>query len=156
MPVFTAENKQDFYGILNSSIDITVNVFSNPKYSEMVIQNKNGIRVTADGMNVKILEEHTFINDIVYKSNVKVKGYKITMQIPNLKVNQIQKYTFLIKNEFGQRYYNISVYLGSKFHGKKSSVYSTCSIVHFIKFHITIYNKLKVQLSSDIDFLKYN
>lgn len=117
MPVFTAENKQDFYGILNSSIDITVNVFSNPKYSEMVIQNKNGIRVTADGMNVKILEEHTFINDIVYKSNVKVKGYKITMQIPNLKVNQIQKYTFLIKNEFGQRYYNISVYVGSKFHG---------------------------------------
>ncbi|CAG2251400.1 unnamed protein product [Mytilus edulis] len=43
MPVFTAENKQDFYGILNSSIDITVNVFSNPKYSEMVIQNKNGV-----------------------------------------------------------------------------------------------------------------
>lgn len=115
MPVFTAENKPTFYGILNASIDITVNVFSHPKYSELLIQNHNGIRVSADGEKVKILEEHTYIDDIIYNSIVKVKGYKITIKIANLRPDQIQKYTFTVKNEFGERQYNISVETESKY-----------------------------------------
>lgn len=115
MPVFTADNKPVFYGILNASIAITVNVFSRPKYSEFLIQNQNGIRVPADVTNVKILEEHSYINDIIYNSKVKVKGYKITMKIASLTPDQIQKYTFTIKNEFGERQYNISVNTESKY-----------------------------------------
>ncbi|CAC5399799.1 unnamed protein product [Mytilus coruscus] len=112
-PIFVEDNSRFFYGIIHESVDIIINIFSNPKYSDLFIHNQNGEQLTSDESNINIIEEHTFVNDTFYNSNVRVKGYRITMKIAKLRPEMIQNYTLNLRNEFGQNHHEISLIYAS-------------------------------------------
>ncbi|VDI19009.1 Hypothetical predicted protein [Mytilus galloprovincialis] len=112
-PMFVEDNRRFFYGVINESVVIIINIFSNPKYSDIFIQKQNGEQLISDKSNINIIEEHTFVNDTFYNSNVRVKGYRMTVKIAKLRPEMIQNYTLNLQNEFGQNHYDISLFRAS-------------------------------------------
>ncbi|XP_063411497.1 hemicentin-1-like [Mytilus trossulus] len=112
-PMFVEDNRRFFYGVINESVVIIINIFSNPKYSDIFIHKQNGEQLISDNSNIKMIEEHTFVNDTFYNSNVRVKGYRMTVKIAKLRPEMIQNYTLNLQNEFRQNHYDISLFRAS-------------------------------------------
>lgn len=112
--MFVEDNRRFSYGVIKESVEIIINIFSNPKYSDIFIHNQNGEQLISDKSNINIIEEHTFVNDTFYNSNVRVKGYRMTVKIAKLRPEMIQNYTLNSQNEFGQNHYDISLFRASK------------------------------------------
>ncbi|XP_071150186.1 synaptogenesis protein syg-2-like [Mytilus edulis] len=112
-PMFVEDNRRFSYGVIKESVEMIINIFSNPKYSDIFMHKQNGEQLISDKSNFNIIEEHTFVNDTFYNSNVRVKGYRMTVKIAKLRPEMIQKYTLNLQNEFGQNHYDISLFRAS-------------------------------------------
>lgn len=115
IPVFVAENTNVVYGVVNEPAEITVSIFSNPKYSDVIIKNKDGNRLLSNGIGMKLREQHIFVTDVIHTSRVRVKCYRTTFIITTLRSDMVQNYTVFVLNDYGSNRFQTSVLFASKF-----------------------------------------
>ncbi|CAG2219367.1 DSCAM [Mytilus edulis] len=109
IPVFVAENTNVVYGVVNEPAEITVSIFSNPKYSDVIIKNKDGNRLLSNGIGMKLREQHMFVTDVIHTSRVRVKCYRTTFIITTLRSDMVQNYTVFVLNDYGNNRFQTSV-----------------------------------------------
>ncbi|CAC5381085.1 unnamed protein product [Mytilus coruscus] len=107
-PIFVSDNVEEVYGKYLGSISIVVNIFSIPKYTELEVLDGKSQPISF-GSHFRLIEENTSVMDQFLGTEIKVIGYKITVKIERLTNDNIDKYTFKAKNEFGQSMHMISV-----------------------------------------------
>ncbi|CAC5410627.1 unnamed protein product [Mytilus coruscus] len=134
MPVFTAENKQDFYGIL----DITVNVFSHPEYSEMLIQNQNGVPKRPINVSVCTVEDNIIVKWVcnfdggfqqTFFSKVREKSSDdwTTIHVPSMNCSTNSTLLWTLYNQKPHTTYMFLVYsqnkIGKSYRSEEKSVF---------------------------------
>ncbi|OPL33600.1 hypothetical protein AM593_04948, partial [Mytilus galloprovincialis] len=87
---------------------LVVNIFSIPKYTKLEVLDGRSQPITF-GSNFRLIEENTSVMDRFLGTEIKVIGYKITVKIERLTNDNIDTYTFKVKNDFGQSVHMISV-----------------------------------------------
>lgn len=107
-PIFVSDNVDELYGTYLGPISLVVNIFSIPKYTKLEVLDGRSQPITF-GSNFRLIEENTSVMDRFLGTEIKVIGYKITVKIERLTNDNIDTYTFIAKNDFGQSVHRISV-----------------------------------------------
>ncbi|XP_063412199.1 hemicentin-2-like [Mytilus trossulus] len=107
-PIFVSDNVDEVYGTYLGYVFLVVNIFSIPKYTKLEVLDGRSQPITF-GSNFRLIEENTSVMDRFLGTEIKVKGYKITVKIERLANDNIDTYTFKAKNDFGQSVHKISV-----------------------------------------------
>ncbi|VDI14696.1 Hypothetical predicted protein, partial [Mytilus galloprovincialis] len=97
-PVITADNKDKTtqYGKYGNSAEITVNVYSIPKYSKIHWFIGNTQLVSS---RYVIEEEPAKVKDIFYGIEVQLDGYRVTLAISDLQENDFTNYTLRLDHD---------------------------------------------------------
>lgn len=112
-PIFVSDNVDEVYGTYLGPISLVVNIFSIPKYTKLEVLDGRSQPITF-GSNFRLIEENTSVMDRFLGTEIKVIGYKITVKIERLTNDNIDTYTFKVKNDFGQSVHMISVLSAGK------------------------------------------
>ncbi|VDI14607.1 Hypothetical predicted protein, partial [Mytilus galloprovincialis] len=102
-PVFTSDTNERLkqFGEINKDVDIYVNVYSIPKFTNFEWSRDGNPLTTHSSVKYKTSSSPTTVRDTIHGKEVQLESYNVTLTIHNLRKEDFVIYTVTIKNGFG-------------------------------------------------------
>ncbi|XP_076109532.1 neural cell adhesion molecule 1-like [Mytilus galloprovincialis] len=101
-PVFTSDtiDRVKQFGEINKAVAIYVNVYSVPKFTN-VVWTRDGIPIpTQNSAKYQLSSSSSIVQDKIHGKEVQLDGYNVTLTIHDLEANDFANYTVTLKSGF--------------------------------------------------------
>lgn len=112
------------FGEINKDVDIYVNVFSIPKFTNFEWTRDGHPLTTHNSVKYKTSSSPTIVRDTIHGKEVQLEGYNVTLTIHNLRKEDLVIYTVTITNGFGNIIYPIILESSSRYINQEDDLYN--------------------------------
>ncbi|CAC5372541.1 CADM1 [Mytilus coruscus] len=118
-PVFVSQNEHRQYGIPGTKIDLSVFVYSYPKFNNLKVTTRGLFSIEYNYIDI----ENATVIDRFHSNDFRMNGFKITLQGFIIEANDFTSYKFWITNSVGNANFTVDLIDAEKQSGRPLNIY---------------------------------
>ncbi|XP_052080663.1 uncharacterized protein LOC127718650 [Mytilus californianus] len=111
-PIVLDSTQKIFYGIIDNQTDICLEVYSVPKFTEIQLQDSNGVILNRQG-KVTITDETAVFRQKFHSKLIRLNGYRLKIRFSTFSEKDVGNYSMNIDNSYGKDTTNLTIQVAS-------------------------------------------